>query len=202
VGISIPILRIYVSVADFLLTPAMQKVLRMVFADPGRTFTLNELLAGAGGGHGSSQRQIDRLISVGVLTEEARRGRQRSIKANTAFFLYPELRSIAQKSFGLAEPLRDALEPFKSEIEEAFVFGSVAKGTDTQRSDVDLIVVGHASFMDLTAAMFKVEQALGRPIHLSLYTPGEWANLKATDQVLSQISEGSKMRLLPYDTPG
>lgn len=186
------------SAADFLFTPAMQKVLGLVFAQPERTFTLQELLKRAGGGHGSSQQQIDRLVSAGVLAEEARRGRQRSIKANTSFFLYPELRSIAHKSFGLAEPLREALKPFESEIDEAFVFGSVAKGTDTQHSDVDLIAVGSASLLDLSTAMSHVERQLGRPIHVNLYTPSEWAGLKVSDPVLAQISEGSKMRLLPH----
>ena len=111
------------SAADFLLSPGMQKVLGSVFAAPKRSFTLNELLDRAAGGRGNSQRQIERLIAAGVLAEEPRRARQRSIKANTGFFFYPELRSIALKSFGLAEPLREALKPFEHEIEEAFVFG-------------------------------------------------------------------------------
>ena len=188
------------SAADFLLTPGMQKVLGLAFADPERSFTLNELLARAGGGHGSSQRQIERLIAAGVLEEGPRRARQRCIKANTGYFLYPELRSIALKSFGLAEPLMEALKPFEHEIEESFVFGSIAKGTDTHRSDIDLIVVGDAKLMELTSAMFNVEQSIGRPVHLNLYTPTEWARLKQTDPVLAQISEASKIRILPRAT--
>ena len=188
------------SAADFLLTPGMQKVLGLVFSHPERGFTLNELLARAGGGHGSSQRQIERLITAGVLEEGPRRARQRCIKANTGYFLYPELRSIALKSFGLAEPLLDALKPFEPEIQECFVFGSVAKGTDTHHSDIDLIVVGDAPLMALTDAMFNVEQEIGRAIHLSLYAPAEWASLKQTDPVLAQISEASKIRILPRAT--
>jgi uncharacterized protein len=188
------------SAADFLLTPGMQKVLGLTFADPERSFTLNELLACAGGGHGSSQRQIERLIASGVLEEGPRRARQRAIKANTGYFLYPELRSIAMKSFGLAEPLIEALRPFEHEIEESFVFGSIAKGTDTYRSDIDLIVVGDAKLMALTSAMFDVERSIGRPVHLNLYTSTEWARLKQTDPVLAQISEASKIRILPRAT--
>lgn len=189
------------SATDFLLTPGMQKVLGLAFADPERSFTLNELLARAGGGHGSSQRQIERLIAAGVLEEGPRRARQRCIKANTSYFLYPELRSIALKTFGLAEPLLEALKPFEHEIEESFVFGSVAKGTDTHRSDVDLIVVGSAPLIELTGAMLNVEQSIGRSVHLNLYTANEWTHLKQTDPVLAQISEASKIRILPRATP-
>lgn len=188
------------SAADFLLTLGMQKVLGWAFADPQRSFTLNELLARAGGGHGSSQRQIERLIAAGVLEEGPRRARQRSIKANTGYFLYAELRSIAMKSFGLAEPLLEALKPFEHEIEESFVFGSIASGTDTYRSDVDLIVVGDANLMALTNAMLHVERLIGRPVHLNLYTSTEWAHLKQTDPVLAQISEASRIRILPRAT--
>lgn len=172
-----------------------------MFVDPEHSFTLNELLAQAGVGHGGGQRQIERLLLAGVLQEGPRRARQRSIKVNTDFFLYSELRGIVLKSFGLAEPLRKALEPFESQIDEAFVFGSVAKGRDTHKSDIDLIVVGDAPLMATTEAMLQAGNALGRPVHLNLYGADEWARLKQADPVLAQISETSKIRILPHATP-
>ena len=189
------------SAADFLFTPSVQKVLELMFADPERSFTLNELLAQAGGGRGGGQRQIEKLLAAGVFEEGPRHARQRSIKVNTDFFLYSELRGIVLKSFGLAEPLRAVLAPFKNQIEEAFVFGSVAKGSDTHKSDIDLIVVGDASLMPLTDAILQASNSLGRPVHLSLYGPDEWSRLKQVDPVLAQISEASKIRILPHATP-
>ena len=189
------------SAADFLFTPSMQRVLGLAFADPDQSFTLNELLTHAGGGNGGGQRQIEHLLNAGVLQEGPRRARQRCIKANTDFFLYPELRGIVMKSFGLAEPLRAALEPFEAQIDEAFVFGSVAKGVDTHASDIDLIVVGDAPLLDISTTMLEAEKLLGRPVHLSLYGAQEWAQLKQTDPVLAQISEASKIRILPHATP-
>ena len=187
---------------DFLLTPGLQRVLGAVYANPARSFTLNELLARAGTGKGSTQQQIDRLVEVGVLVEEPRRGRQRSIRANTAFFLYPELRSIAQKSFGLAEPLREALVPFEPQIAEAFVFGSVVSGTDSHQSDIDLVVVGTAPLLELTQALLELEQRLGRPVHLNLYAPSEWSQLTGSDSVLAPIAHGPRIPILPHDPAG
>lgn len=172
-----------------------------MFVDPGHNFTLNELLAQAGIGRGGGQRQIERLLLAGVLQEGPRRARQRSIKVNTDYFLYSELRGIVLKTFGLAEPLRKALEPFESQIAEAFVFGSVAKGRDTHESDIDLIVVGDAPLMAITEAMLQAGNTLGRPVHLNLYGADEWARLKQADPVLAQISETSKIRILPHATP-
>jgi predicted nucleotidyltransferase len=185
------------STADFLFTPTVQRVLAATLPRPEQTYTLDELLVLAAGGRGSVQKQIERLLAAGVLTEEPRRGRHRSIKANADYFLYPELSSIARKSFGLAEPLKEALRRFSPDIEEAFVFGSVAKGTDTQRSDVDLAVVGSAPLLELSEAVHKLEHELGRAIHLNLYAPDEWRELVERDPIVAQIAQGPKLRLLP-----
>jgi uncharacterized protein len=185
-----------VSLADFLFTPSLQRVLAATLLQPDRSFTLQELLRLADSGRGSAQKQVDRLVEVGVLQEDARRGRQRSIRANTEFVLYPELLSIARKSFAVAEPLKEALAPFAEQITEAFVFGSVAKGTDSGRSDIDLIVIGSAPLLELTEALHTAEQGLLRPVNFSLYEPAEWAALVQSDPVVAQIAQGRTLRIL------
>ncbi len=184
------------SVADFLFTPSMQRVLGATLLHPDRSFTLQELLRLADSGHGSAQKQVDRLVEAGVLREDARRGRQRSIRANTEFTLYPELVGIARKSFAVVEPLKEALAPFAAHIASAFVFGSVAKSTDSSRSDIDLIVIGSAPLLELSEALHKVEQVLKRPINFSLYEPAEWAALVQSDPIMAQIAQGPTLRIL------
>jgi uncharacterized protein len=185
-----------VGLADFLFTPGLQRVLAATLLQPDRSFTLQELLRLADSGRGSAQKQVDRLVEVGVLKEDARRGRQRSIRANTEFVLYPELLSIARKSFAVVEPLKEALAPFAEQISEAFVFGSVAKGTDSGRSDIDLIVIGSTPLLELSEALHTVEQGLLRPVNFSLYEPAEWATLVQSDPVVAQIAQGRTLRIL------
>jgi len=185
------------SAVDFLLPPRTQRMLGLLLAAPERSFTLKELLDRAGGSHSSSQAQIEKLVGAGVLVEEPRRGWQRSIRVNQSFFLYPELRSIAQKSFSLVDPLRQALEPFAPMIQEAFVFGSVAKQTDSHQSDIDLIVVGTPPFLEVCEAVLHAENAICRPVHVNIYAADEWAHLKQTDSVMAQIENGSKIQVLP-----
>ncbi|MBO4121269.1 nucleotidyltransferase domain-containing protein [Cupriavidus gilardii] len=186
--------------ADFMFSPGVQRVLARVYGEPMRTFTLSELIEHAGGGRGNGQRHIQRLLDAGVLSEEPRRGKQRVIRANTDFALYPELQSICTKSFGLLEPIRTALRPFATEISEAFLFGSVAREEDNHRSDIDVMVIGTAPMMALMDAMLKVEAELGRPVHLNAYSPAEWADLVSNDPVVARIAAGSIVRVLP-DVP-
>ena len=187
------------SAVDFLFLPGIQKVLGQTYSHLDQDFTLNELLANAPGGRGTNQRHIDRLIQAGVLTEGPRRARQRAIKANTNYFLFDELRSIALKTFALKEPIQATLQPFKHQIQEAFVFGSIAKQTDTAQSDIDLIIVGTAPLLAITEVISQAEQALKRTINLSLYAPDEWGDLKLNDPVLVQIANGPKIKILPDD---
>jgi len=182
--------------ADFLFTPTLQKVLGATLLHPDRSFTLRELLRLADSGHGSAQKQVERLIDAGVLREDLRRGTQRSIRANTEFVLYSELRSIACKSFACVEPLKEALTPFAKHISSAFVFGSVAKGTDSANSDIDLMVIGKVSLLELSLAMHEAETKLVRPINFSLYEPAEWAKLLQSDPVVAQIANGTTLKVL------
>lgn len=184
------------SLADFLFTRGLQRVLAATLLQPSRSFTLQELLRLADSGRGSAQKQVDRLVTAGVLCEDARRGRQRSIRANVEFPLYPELLGIARKTFAVAEPLKEALAPFADQIDSAFLFGSVARATDSAQSDIDLIVVGTASLFDLSEAMHKAEQALLRPINFSLYEPAEWAALVENDPIIGAIAQGPTLRIL------
>ncbi|MBT9594624.1 MAG: MarR family transcriptional regulator [Vitreoscilla sp.] len=186
------------SSVDFLFTPTVQRVLGTTLTHPGRSFTLQELLRRAGTGRGSAQQQIDRLVRAGVLVEEPRRGRQRSIRANTEFFLYPELKSIALKTFGLIEPVREALQIHADRIEEAFIFGSVVKGTDTGKSDIDVMVVGDVPQLELFEAAGQLQQRLGRVVQFNVYAPDEWRDLVKDDPVVSQIADGPKLQVMPH----
>ena len=69
-------------------------------------------------------------------------GNQKHYRANRNSPIFTELQSIILKTAGLAEPLRQSLVPYADRIKVAFVYGSVAKGSDTAQSDIDLMVVG------------------------------------------------------------
>jgi predicted nucleotidyltransferase len=68
--------------------------------------------------------------------------------------------------------LRKALAPLAPRIGVAFVYGSVAKGTDTARSDIDLMVVGdRIEYADVFKVASDAEQVLGRKVNPTMLTP-------------------------------
>ncbi|QND64920.1 type II toxin-antitoxin system prevent-host-death family antitoxin [Mesorhizobium loti] len=79
------------------------------------------------------------------------------------------------KSQVLTEPLKESLSPYFHSIKSAFVYGSIAKGTDTERSDIDLMVVGdNLNFSELYSAAQNAELKLGRKVSPTFLSPQEW----------------------------
>jgi len=112
-------------------------------------------------------------------------GAQKHCQANPKSPLFRELCGIARKTVGLADVLREALTPLASEIDLAFVFGSVAQGKERVTSDVDVFVVGSVSFTDVvkSVAARKVLRVRRGPAVYSRGFPG-----KKRTQPLSGLS--------------
>ena len=158
------------NLADALFTATQQRVLGCLFGEPGRTWSISELIQTTGAGSGAVQREVARLAGSGLLLMEPL-GNQKRYRANPGAPIHDELAAIVRKTFGLAGPLREALEPLANRLEMAFIYGSVAKGSDTARSDIDLMLVtDELSYPDVMAALHPLMERLGREINPTLYT--------------------------------
>jgi len=159
--------------ADALFSTTQQRVLGLLFGQPDRSFYATEIIALAGGGSGAVQREIARLEKSGLVTVR-RLGTQRHYQANPASPLYDELIGIIRKTVGLAEPIGRALRPLAKNIAMAFVYGSVAKGRDTARSDIDLMVVSDKlAYPDLYKVLEPLRDRLGRGVNPTVYSTAE-----------------------------
>lgn len=110
------------------------------------------------------------------MTPQANR---KNYQANPNSPIFTELCSIVQKTVGLAEPLRISLAPFTKKITAAFVYGSVAKRSDTARSDIDLMLISDTlEYADLYAALEQAATTLGRTINPTIYNREELVKRK------------------------
>jgi predicted nucleotidyltransferase len=166
------------SIADALLSRTQQRVLGLLFSHPERSFFGREIITRSGSGSGAVQRELARLAESGLVVVR-KVGNQVHYQVNLDAPIYPELRSLIEKTVGLAEPLRKALNPLRDRIELAFIYGSVANGEDRAASDVDLLLVSDdLPFDELFARLIPVEKALGRTINPTLYTSAEFHELR------------------------
>jgi predicted nucleotidyltransferase len=183
--------------AGALFTPVQQRILGLLFGQPERRFQSAELIRLADSGTGAVHRQLQRLAGAGLVTV-TRDGNQKYYQAKRDSPVFPELHGLALKTIGLAEPLKTALEPLAERIDLAFVYGSVAKGTDRAGSDIDLLVVSDGvSYPDLYEALRDAEQTLARPVNPTVLTGREWREKRAArDSFVQRISTQPKLMLL------
>ena len=186
-----------VSLVDALFAKTRKRVLGILFGQPDRSFYTKELIGLARSGSGAVQRELRRLTSSG-LTRMVSVGAQKHYQANPDSPIYHELVGIMRKTVAVADPIRQSLDPVADRIRLAVIFGSVARGTDTAGSDIDLLVVADDLMLEeLYAALGPVEELLSRKINPMLYTAQEFnARRSSGHPFLSRVFAEKRMVLI------
>lgn len=168
------------SLGDALFTGTRKWLLGALFGNPARSFYARELIGLAGSGSGAIQRELERLTQSGLVTMLPV-GNQKHYRANPESPVFAELCALTRKTFALADPFREALEPLASRIRAAFVYGSVAKGEDTTSSDIDLMVIADkVSYGELLGALEPLSHSLNRRVNPTVLTQRDWAKRLTT----------------------
>lgn len=163
------------SLASAIFSESQIRLFEWLFGQPDRIFHLSELRRLSGLGSASVQRELQRLTKAGLVLSD-RVGNLRRFQANPDSPVYAELVSLVRKSLGIVPALRDALLPIANRLQTAFIYGSVAKQTDTAASDVDVLLVGEdLSLNEVLELFLPVESRLGRKVNPNCYTPSEYA---------------------------
>jgi len=166
--------------ATVLFGKSMRAILARLYGRPDRRFYVRELARAAATPPSSLQRDLAALAAAGVI-ERHEDGRQVYYQANASCPIFGELKGIVTKTFGVADFLRDMLRPHAKHIRAAFVYGSVAKGTEAPGSDVDLLVIGDLPPSRLAIDLGKIDMALGRRVSLASYSVEEFVELSAQE---------------------
>ena len=152
------------SPAEVLFGAYHRRILALLLLRPEQSFYVREIARLVEVPAGSLHRELKRLAESGLLLREPA-GNQVLYRANCDCPVFSELAGFFRKTIGLADVLREALTPLASEIDLAFIFGSVAQGKERITSDVDVFVVGSVSFTDVVKAFSKTHEHLGREIN-------------------------------------
>ncbi len=154
---------------EALFSKTQQQVLGLLFGNPDRSFYAKEIVRHAGIGTGTVQRELEKLSGAGILTTK-KIGNQKHYQANRQSPIFEELHGIVIKTFGISDTLRHILKAFEDRIEYAFIYGSVAKGTDHAFSDIDVLIVSdRLAYADILSVLPQVESKLERTVNPTLF---------------------------------
>jgi len=170
-----------------------RQVLGLLLLRPEDSLHVRELSRLTGVPAGSLHRELRALTEAGLLLREPA-GNQVRYRANRTCPIFPQLAEIFRKTTGLVDLLRDALAPLADRIEAAFVFGSIADGSETGTSDVDLFVLGKATFAEVVAALAPLRERLGREVNPVVMRRAEFAAQRAKkDRFLKRVMAEPKL---------
>ena len=176
------------SIAAALFSDSQARLFSWLFGQPERSYHLSELRRLSELGSASLQRELNRLVDAGLVLSE-RVGNLRRFQANPQSPVYAELVALTRKTLGIVPLLREALQPIAARLETVFIYGSVAKQTDTAQSDIDLMLVGEdLSLNEILTLLLPLETQLGRKINPNCYTSSEYARrLAEPDSFVNRV---------------
>jgi predicted nucleotidyltransferase len=172
------------------------RALALLLLQPERRLHVREIARLTQTVAGTMSKELDRLHKSGLL-EQHRVGNQVQFCANQQHPVYPELSGLLRKTIGLADVLALALASELSRIKVAFVFGSVARSTDTATSDIDVLVIGSVDFGTVVNRLFEAQQTLHREINPKVYSVDEWrTKLQADSSFVRDVVSKPKIFLI------
>lgn len=185
------------SISAALLSDSQSRLFRWVFGQPDRSYHLSELRRLTGLGSASLQRELNRLAEAGLVRSE-RIGNLRRFQANPQSPVYDELVALTRKTLGVEPMLREALRPLLPDLQGAWIYGSVAKQTDTAQSDIDVMLVGKNLLLGkVLKLLVPLEKELGRKINPTCFTPAEFERRRAEkDSFVNRVLSQSTIPLL------
>ena len=161
------------SLSRLLSSRVKAEVFRLLFAPGAGELHVREIARRAGLSEATVRQELKVLKDLGLVVARPS-GNRTYYRADPEHPLHPDIRGLVLKTSGLVEPLREALAG--ADVRVAFVFGSVAAGSEKARSDVDLMVIGAVSLRKLSELLAPVESRIGREINPHVLTPGEFAS--------------------------
>lgn len=181
------------SLAHFLLGQTRSAVLGLLLLRPELSLHVRELARLTGANPGSLHRELRALADIGLLIR-LEEGRQVYYRANTQCPVFDDLVGLLRKTAGLVDVLREALAPLAGRVEQAFVYGSMARGEEHAHSDVDLMVVGDVDFTEVVLALDAAQTSLRRQINPTVFSRAQFASkLKPAEGFVAQVWQGPKL---------
>lgn len=148
------------------------RLLTIFLTHPTDEYYIRQISRLIGETYNNVRRELHNLTDLGLILSE-RRANAIYFRANSAHFLFPELKRIILKTEAVGDRLRQALSKL-GDVRVAFIYGSTARGTEVDSSDMDLMVIGNVELDELDRTIDSIEEELGRTLNYTLFEAEEW----------------------------
>lgn len=140
------------------------KILDYFFLNPQDKRYVNELARLLASDPMNVYRKLKEFEKLGLLQSEFR-GRERYFFLNRKSPLLKHYRQIFMKTQGLEKRLAAIMERIPG-LNEAYIYGSFARGKMDSSSDIDILAVGDHSVMELQRPVSRLQREIGRDVNI------------------------------------
>ena len=166
-------------------------MLKLFFLNKDREFYIREIEKETGISIGPIQHEIRNLVDIGML-KTRKSGQRIYYSINKSHIIYKELLSIVKKSMGIVSQLKEIMGG--DDIDCAFIYGSYAAGSETEASDIDIMVIGSISSKTLSKLIGSVQSSVA--INYNLMSRNECLeNAKEKNSFINRILDSEKIIL-------
>jgi predicted nucleotidyltransferase len=110
--------------------------------------------------------------------------------------LLAETRKIFEAHFSLETTIKDTLKNLTG-LEEAYIFGSYAKGKLSRESDIDLLLIGSHDPLAAKRLLLPIQKKLGREINALDFLPEEITKRRAAkDGLIMEIFSNKNIKVI------
>ena len=191
------------SLLPLLRSRAQGEIMAWLYLHPGEQFSLTELSVRAHTSVPTVQREANRLVDSGLVTER-RSGNQRMLSATIDTPLYASLSELFARTFG-PMPVLGRLLSGVDGIEQSFIYGSWAARYRGESgpvpADVDVIVIGDVDPDRLYDVSEAATEQLGREVNIRSTTASTWSEPNHDDPFIKSLRERPIVELEVDATP-
>ena len=158
--------------SDFVLSKVRVKLLETFFQDPQNMWYVRELTRLTNEEINAIRRELDRMMSNGLLRSEDR-GNRKYYMLNPGYEFYSDLHRLVAKTTGMGKELKKIRKKLGT-IKYIMFTGKFASRRKRERDEVDVLVVGDVVLPELAAVVRAEEQIRGGEINYTVMTEEEF----------------------------
>lgn len=177
-------------VIDIFKTEKAMKVLEFFLANPETEFYQTEIAKKLKISRVTLLKWL-RLLTKNELLESEVKGKSKYYRLNKDNPIVKQMKVLLTIS-----KLYESVKPLKGENIEVYLYGSCARGEDTEKSDVDILILGKLERKKLVDLVEDMRKTMGREVKPVIFNPLEYSSLARKDRIFYENIEGSKIRLL------
>lgn len=148
------------------------RLLTLFLTHPTEEFYIRQISRLTAQTYNNVRKELQNLAQLGLIIGE-RHANAIHYRVNVEHFLFPELKRIILKTEAVGDKLRQTFSEVGG-VRVAFIYGSVAKGSEVASSDIDLMVIGDVELDVLDRSIDSIEEEIVRTVNYTLFGSDEW----------------------------